>query len=128
MVLSAAEPENTCERVRELEPANLNPHPGPLPHPTNATTGARALLRKWYELVRSEVFRKQASTFLIFYSSIRIRDVSGIPSYLGKSKRQGSFLYLLSWKCAGTRSTSTVLPNDDDDDITSSPDITMSIF
>ena len=45
------------------------------------------------KVVRSEVFRKQASTFLIFYSSIRIRDVSGIPSDLGKSKRQGSFLY-----------------------------------
>ena len=54
------------------------------------------------KVVRSEVFRKQASTFLIFYSSIRIRDVSGIPSDLRKSKRQGSFLYLLSWKCAGT--------------------------
>ena len=53
--------------------------------------------------VRSEVLRKQASTFLIFYSSIRMRDVSGILSDLGKSKRQGSFLYLLSWKCAGTR-------------------------
>ena len=57
------------------------------------------------KVVRSEVFRKQASTFLIFYSSIRIRDVSGIPSYLGKSKRQGSFIYLLSWKCAGTRTS-----------------------
>ena len=48
-------------------------------------------------LVRSEVFRKQASTFLIFYFSIRIRDVSGIPSDLGKSKRQGSFLYSYSY-------------------------------
>ena len=38
MVLSAAEPENICERVRELEPANLNPHPGPFPPPTNATS------------------------------------------------------------------------------------------
>ena len=36
MVLSAAEPENICERVRELEPANL--HPGPFPPPTNATS------------------------------------------------------------------------------------------
>ena len=44
--------------------------------------------------VRSEVFRKQASTFLNFFSSIRIRDVSGISSDLEKSKRhQGSFLY-----------------------------------
>ena len=50
------------------------------------------------KVVRSEVFRKQASTFLIFYSSKVIRDVSGILSDLGKSKRQGSLLYLLSWK------------------------------
>ena len=42
--------------------------------------------------------------FLNFYSSIRIRDVSEIPSVQkAKFKRQGSFLYLLSWKCAGTR-------------------------
>ena len=31
MVLSAAKPENICERVRE--PANLNPQPGPFPPP-----------------------------------------------------------------------------------------------
>ena len=36
MVLSATEPENICERVRE--PANWNPHPGPFPSPTSNAT------------------------------------------------------------------------------------------
>ena len=62
----------------------------------STATGARALLRKWYEAKFFPSRLPLSYNFLLFHKNPK-------PSDLGKSKRQGSFLYLLSWECAGTR-------------------------
>ena len=71
MVLSAAEPENIRERVRELEPANLNPYPGPFPPPpppTNATSTC-------YLLMDTTYYSTAAKKVRVYKTSIRTNPV-----------------------------------------------------
>ena len=79
MVLSAAKPENICERVRE--PADLNPHPGPFPPPTNATSNIDILnfLSDYFFASRAVlVLFVSAATYPILFAVVRTRHFSAV--------------------------------------------------
>ena len=73
MVLSAAKPENICERVRELEPANLNPHPGPFP-PPRPTPLVSSITRPIDDghITNAFVLRRASRSWLLFRLSVVI--------------------------------------------------------